>query len=233
MSQPTSNIEQELIIGRLLGYTMPPDQAAEVSRELVGQYGSAAAVIESAPEDIASLCGIPLRSAQLICLLPDLARRCMRERIGPAPMLDSVEKAADYVRTLFIGAHYEQFYMLCLNDSFRLIEHQLVLKGTVSETPFYPRLIVEAALRSKSCAVIFAHNHPGGTKSFSIPDIDSTRQAMEILGNVNVLLLDHLLAAGREVLSLRRRGFFAEDEWLKYASNRPKASAWIDNKRND
>jgi len=167
------------------------------------------------------------RSAQLICLIPGIACRCRREQFGKAPLIDSLEKARRYIGTLFLDARYERFYMLCLDRSLRLTACQMMLQGTVGEIPFYPRLVAELALRAGAFAAILAHNHPGGTASFSSADMTCTKDAASLLRNLDVLLLDHLLYAKRRVYSIRERRLANEGEWFTDERSRAFADRWI------
>ncbi|NLG24563.1 MAG: hypothetical protein GX558_04360 [Clostridiales bacterium] len=220
--------ERELApIAALLRMTMPPQGAEAAAERLIAQYGRAAAVFEADPEELTSPGGLTMRQAQLLCAIPPLAGRCLRERLGPTPILNTLPAASAFVGTLFIGARYEQFYLICLDGAGRLLTLKLVQQGTVGETPFYPRLVVELALRARAHAVIFAHNHPGGTPHFSPGDLDCTRRAARLMSMINVTPLDHLLSAGNEVVSLRRRQFIPEAEWLASSPDRPLCEKWL------
>ena len=202
-----------MYIKQLLARVIGEEEAAMRADVLMRQYGSAGAVVESTPEDLAAVSGLSVRAAQLLCLLPSLARRCHLESFGKSPALVNFDKSSEYAKALFIGARFEQFYMLCLDKARRLIDYRMIRQGTVSETPFDLRSITETALRLDARAVIFAHNHPSGVSAFSIGDIASTRSAIPLLNALNIPLLDHLLVAGNEVSSLRRKRLIADEEW--------------------
>jgi len=202
-----------MYIKQLLTRVTGEETAVMHADVLMRQYGSAGAVVESTPEDLAAVSGLSVRAAQLLCLLPPLARRCSLEAFGKSPVLADYDKSSEYAKALFIGARFEQFYMLCLDKAHRLINCRMIRQGSVSETPFDLRSITETALRLDARAVIFAHNHPSGVSAFSISDIASTKSAIPLLNALNIPLLDHLLVAGNEVSSLRRKRLIADEEW--------------------
>ena len=63
-------------------------------------------------------------------------------------------------------------------------------------------LILDEACREG----ILCHNHPKGTAAFSDADLDATRSVRAGLGVLGVVLSDHLLVAGREVISMKKLG---------------------------
>ena len=92
----------------------------------------------------------------------------------------------------------------------------------------HERLIMESALRVQSGAVIFCHNHPAGRKFFSETDVSSTIAAMEVLEKINVAMLDHLLVARGEIVSLRRMHYIPENVWTNSGTLAIPFSRWIE-----
>ena len=76
----------------------------------------------------------------------------------------------------YLREEYEVFYVICLDSQNRVNYAEMVHEGTINESPVYPRLIVETALRHKANSVILAHNHPGGSLNPSKADVDATRR---------------------------------------------------------
>jgi len=54
--------------------------------------------------------------------------------------------------------------------------------------------------------VILAHNHPSGQPEPSPADLDLTQELSQILQMVDIRLLDHLIVAGHQAVSLAERG---------------------------
>lgn len=68
------------------------------------------------------------------------------------------------------------------------------------------RAIVRDALALDAVAAILAHGHPSGDASPSAADLAFTRRLARTLRDVDVTLVDHLIFAGADVVSLRARG---------------------------
>jgi DNA repair protein RadC len=69
----------------------------------------------------------------------------------------------------------------------------------------HPREVFKPAVIGSSAAVVLVHNHPSGDPEPSEEDLSITKrlvQAGELLG---ITVLDHVIVAGRGVVSLRAR----------------------------
>ena len=68
------------------------------------------------------------------------------------------------------------------------------------------REVINAALRHHAKAVILVHNHPTGEIEPSRVDIDMAAELMTALSLVMITLHDHLIAAGKTVVSFKSLG---------------------------
>jgi DNA repair protein RadC len=152
--------------------------------------------------------------AQLLDLIPDLARLMMREEFGNFPRLNCLAAAGDYLKTLYIGIPIEQFYALCLDESGKLIRCELLQKGSVDETPFYLDTLLQSVIVSGASSVVLSHNHPGGTPHPSNADISCTITAISALYSIGIQMLDHIIIADNQVISLRRGGYISSGVWI-------------------
>ncbi len=88
----------------------------------------------------------------------------------------------------------------------RLIDCQELFRGTIDGASVHPREIVKEALQRNSAACILVHNHPSGVAEPSQADELITQRVKEALALVDIRVLDHLIVAGAEVISMAERG---------------------------
>ena len=74
--------------------------------------------------------------------------------------------------------------------------------------------IVETALGANASAVVLAHNHPSGVAIPSGEDIQTTRRIAMALQAVDVQLVDHLVVADADYVSMVQSGIRIEDIML-------------------
>ena len=67
-------------------------------------------------------------------------------------------------------------------------------------------VIVCATLLTSASAVILAHNHPSGVAVPSSSDEAATRQVAEALRTIGVRLVDHIVVADRDFVSMADSG---------------------------
>ena len=102
----------------------------------------------------------------------------------------------------------EVVYMLCLDAKCKAIGCRLLFRGSVNSAVVNVRTAVENALRYKATSVIIAHNHTSGLAIPSREDKATTRRLYDALAAVDVKLVDHIIVAEGDFVSLADSGYF-------------------------
>ena len=132
------------------------------------------------------------------------ARRALRVRRGTA--FTSPADTGDFLRLKLGTLEHEVFAVVFLDNRHRLIEYRELFRGTIDNTTVYPREVAKEALALNAAAVILAHNHPSGVAEPSQADELITHRLKDALAIVDIRVLDHLIVAGAQVVSLAERG---------------------------
>jgi DNA repair protein RadC len=135
----------------------------------------------------------------------ELARRAAHEELARQPIC-SPDAAKDYLRMKFGCQPHESFVVMFLDVKNRLIDHQEMFIGTLTQTSVHPREVVKAALRRNASGVLLAHNHPSGVCEPSDADLRLTSALVQALGLIDVRVLDHFVVAGSHVHSFAEHG---------------------------
>lgn len=88
---------------------------------------------------------------------------------------------------------FEQFKILLLNQSSKVLGIYEVSSGGISGTVVDLRLIFAAALKANAVSLIMLHNHPSGSTKPSEADKQITRKVREAGSLLDIKLLDHLI----------------------------------------
>ncbi|MFM1990367.1 MAG: hypothetical protein RJA99_3324 [Pseudomonadota bacterium] len=120
--------------------------------------------------------------------------------------LSSPREVREYLSLRLFALQHEVFVVLLLDARNRLIEARELFRGTLTQTVVYPREVVKAALVGNAAAVILAHNHPSGLAEPSQADRHLTDALRRALATVDVMVLDHLIIAGRKTYSFAEHG---------------------------
>ncbi len=131
-----------------------------------------------------------------------LSRRLKR----PGACLNDPDTIKQYLMMRYVGMDYEVFSVLFLDAGNRLIAHEDMFRGTLTQTSVYPREVVIAALKHNAAAVLFCHNHPSGDAQPSRSDELLTQTLKAALCLVDVRVHDHFIVGSMETLSMAQRG---------------------------
>lgn len=129
--------------------------------------------------------------------------RSLRETHFDFPTPDAVKT---YLQLLLAGEQHERFAVLFLDVQNRLLAFETMSVGTLSQTSVYPREIVRSALAHGAAAVILSHNHPSGSVQPSRADQALTQTLKTTLALIDVRVLDHVIVAPGEALSMAEKG---------------------------
>lgn len=189
VTPPYSMLSDNELLQKLIGVR----QARKLYR------GSLAPLFAAAHED-----GTP---SEKCVVARELVKRWIGEELHSGCVLTQPEAVRDFLQIHFGQQPYESFVTLYLDTMNRLIQVEELFRGSISETPVYPREIVKSALRLNAGGVIFAHNHPNHEAKPSPEDRTLTKLLTKALALVDVQVLDHLIVAPASTYSFAERKY--------------------------
>ena len=189
----------------LLYYAIPRRDTNELAHRLLTRYGSLAALLQAPEEHLQRTEGIGESAAVFLKLVPAFVYKAQRSA-GQETVLNSTEKAGRYLLARFAGERNEVIYQLCLDRKGKLLACKRLSEGGSAAAELNIRRLVENALLSSASAVILSHNHPSGIALPSREDYATTQQAQDALRTIGVELLDHIIVAEDDYVSLADSG---------------------------
>lgn len=100
----------------------------------------------------------------------------------------------------------EQFKVMLLDRNNRCLGIANISSGGVSGTYVDSKLVYVAAIKSRACNIIVAHNHPSGNLKASNPDLLLTNKLHQAGKLLDLPLLDHLIITDESYTSLADQG---------------------------
>jgi len=177
-----------------------------IAHELLQRFGSLGQIFLASERELMSVNGVGSRTAKFITQIPAIAGIYSRATMGTAPILDSAEKLGDYAITLFGGKLTEDVYILSLAANKRLLRHDRIASGGVSDAPIYVRNVIDIAVSNKAHSLVLAHNHPSDELLPSNDDIVVTKKVSAALAAMDVKLIDHIIVSGKKYISMKKSG---------------------------
>lgn len=130
-----------------------------------------------------------------------LARRC-----APGEAMVSPATVKQYLTVRAALHRREVFGCMFLDAKNCILACEDLFMGTLSETAVHPREVVRRCLELGAAAVILTHNHPSGNTTPSRSDEQITSRLKTALELVEVRVLDHVITAGGNALSMAETG---------------------------
>ena len=178
----------------------------KVNEEGSGGFDGIAGLLNATADDLQRIKGLgPAKRAELVAVL-ELARRALAQRLSERTVLATPEAMRQYLQLQLASRPYEVFAVLFLDAGMRMITLEEMFRGTLAQTSVYPREVVLKALHFKASHVVLAHNHPSGSAQPSPADESLTRTLQAALALIDVQVLDHIIVAPGEALSMSDRG---------------------------
>lgn len=145
------------------------------------------------------------KRAQLLAVM-ELARRALAQQLKIRAVFESPQAVKNYLQLHIARRAHEVFGVLFLDAQNRLIAMEELFRGTLTQTSVYPREVVLKALEHHAAAVVLTHNHPSGTVQPSRADEALTQTLKAALALVDVRVLDHVIVAPGQALSMAEKG---------------------------
>lgn len=178
----------------------------QLAQELLDGFEGIAGLLQSGQDALKRIKGLgPAKRAELLAVL-ELARRALAQQLRARSALDTPEVVKHYLQLHLAAKPHECFAVLFLDSQHRLLALEELFRGTLAQTSVYPREVVLRALHHHAAAVVLAHNHPSGSVLPSRADDLLTRNLQNALALVDVRVLDHVIVAPGQALSMAERG---------------------------
>ncbi len=208
LQQGLDGFAEHEVLELLLFYAQPRADMNPIAHALIDRFGSFANVLDADPAELAKVKGVGKTSIALIKLAPELGRYYLASRGKTNDVLNSTERAGTYFIPRFLGKKTEEVWIVALDDKRKVIRPACIsTHGIVNAVHISMRKIVSEALSADAVGVILAHNHPGGNALPSDSDKLITMQVHRALEMVNVQLVDHIVVADDDFVSMADSGF--------------------------
>jgi len=132
-----------------------------------------------------------------------------RRRVGEELVLNKITSSKsvfEIMQPILGDLHQEEFWVLFLNNSNKVLIKQQLSKGGITGTLVDVRLLMKKALEIGATALIACHNHPSGTLKISEADKQITNKIKIACISLDIKLLDHLIITEKDYTSFADEG---------------------------
>ena len=169
-------------------------------------FDGIAGLLHATSDDLKRIKGLgPAKRAELVAVL-ELSRRALAQQLKERTIFATPDAVKHYLQLHLAAKPHEVFAVLFLDVQNRLLALEELFRGTLTQTSVYPREVVLRALHHQASSVVLAHNHPSGTVQPSRADEMLTQTLKTTLALIDVRVLDHVIVAPGEALSMAEKG---------------------------
>ena len=156
--------------------------------------------------DLCQYNGIGEAKAISILAACELGKRRQAESPEERPMLDTATRTYNYMRPVMQDLDVEEFWLLLLNQNYRLVKKIRISHGGITETAVDVRIIIREAVLANATILTVCHNHPSGSLTPSRADEELTRTIKRACELMRIKFSDHLIITDGAYYSFHEQG---------------------------
>ncbi|MDY3778783.1 MAG: JAB domain-containing protein [Candidatus Limousia pullorum] len=192
--------EPHEVLEMILFYAVPRVDTNPLAHRLIDHFGSLAGVFDASISQLMDF-GLSKNAAVFISMIPKISRIYIDDKRQKRQVITR-DMLGEYFQDKFIGRTEEYIVALFLDAKGRELSCVPISSGNFSAATVPYEKIINLAILSRAKSVALAHNHPSGSVLPSEKDIDVTYTLSEKLETMSLSLLDHIIIASDEYLSI-------------------------------
>ncbi len=207
ISKGTSSLSDAELLGILISSGTKDKSAVDLGRELLNMVNNNLNSLgKLSINDLTKLHGIGSARAVTIAAALELGRRRKLAEVPESFQIKCSKDVADIFQPLLSDLQHEEFWILFLNRSNRVISRMKLSQGGISGTVTDVRIVMKRAIEYLASGIIVCHNHPSGNLNPSESDTKITQKIKEAGNLMDIQLLDHLIITDNDYYSFADNG---------------------------
>jgi DNA repair protein RadC len=203
----TSTLSDAELLGILISSGTKDKSAIDLGRELLAMVNNNLNSLGKLTiADLTKIHGIGNARAVTIAAALELGRRRKLTEIPNVVQIKCSKDVADIFQPILSDLLHEEFWILFLNRSNRVINRMKLSQGGISGTVTDVRMVMKKAIECLASGIIVCHNHPSGNLNPSESDSTITRKIKEAGNLLDIQLLDHLIISDKDYYSFADNG---------------------------
>ena len=195
------------LLAILIGSGTPGTSAVELMQQVLADCNNN--LNSLGKMTIRELCeynGVGPAKAITILAACELGKRRQEEKPEERPALDTATKIYNHMQPVLQDLNVEEFWVLLLNQHYRLIRKMRISSGGITETSVDIRIIIKEAVLANATILAVCHNHPSGSLAPSKADEELTKAIQRACELMRIHFMDHVILTDGQYLSFHEIG---------------------------
>jgi DNA repair protein RadC len=207
LQKGTASLSDAELLAILISSGTKDKSAVDLGRELLQMANNNLNNLgKLAIGDLKKLHGIGSARAVTIAAALELGRRRKLADAENVIQIRCSKDVADIFQPLLSDLQYEEFWILFLNRSNKVINRMKLSQGGISGTVTDVRMVMKNAIESLASGIIVCHNHPSGNLNPSESDSKITQKIKDAGNLMDIQLLDHIIISEKDYYSFADNG---------------------------
>ena len=203
---PSALSDAELL-AILVGSGSPKEDAVTLMKRILGDCKNNLNTLgKRSIHDLCQYNGVGPAKAITIMAACELGKRRQAEKPEERPDLGTATRIYNYMHPKMQDLDTEEFWLLLMNQNFRLIREQKIAHGGISEVAVDVRILLKEALLCNATIMAVCHNHPSGNLRPSQADNNLTRSIQRACQVMRIHFMDHIIITDGAYYSYSEEG---------------------------
>ncbi len=212
LAKGVGSLSDAEIIAILIGSGNRNETAVELSKRILSSADNNLSQFSRLNiNDLTKFNGIGEAKAISIVAAMELGKRRKISEILQKPKITDSRDVFEIFSNIIGDVPYEEFWVLFLNRSNKIIDKQKISQGGVHGTTADIKLILKNAIEKLASGIILCHNHPSGNLMPSKLDVEITNKVAKAAEYIDTQLLDHVIVSDKEYFSFADKGMLVHN----------------------
>ena len=203
-TEALSNAE---LLAILIGSGSTDESAVELMKRMLADCNNNLNTLgKKTIHDLCEYKGIGEAKAITILAACELGKRRQAETPEERPDLGTATKIYRHMHHLMQDLDVEEFWVLLMNQHYRLIKKARISHGGITETAVDIRIIIREAVLANATILAVCHNHPSGNLTPSRADDELTKSIQKACELMRIHFMDHIIVTDGQYYSYHELG---------------------------
>ena len=182
------------LLAILIGSGSPKEDAVSLMKRILADCNNNLNTLgKKSIHDLCQYNGVGPAKAITIMAACELGKRRQMETAEERPDLGTATRIYNHMHPVMQDLDVEEFWILLMNQNYRLIKKLRIAHGGISEVSVDIRIIIREAVLCNATILAVCHNHPSGNLRPSRDDDNLTKSIQLACNVMRIKFLDHVI----------------------------------------
>ena len=195
------------LLAILIGSGSTKESAVDLMKRIMADCNNSLNTLgKMSVNDLCQYNGVGPAKAITILAACELGKRRQMETPEERPDLGTATRIYNHMRPVMQDLDVEEFWVLFLNQQYRLIKKLRIARGGITATTVDIRLIIREAVLCNATQLVACHNHPSGGIMPGDKDDKLTISIIKACQLMDIRFADHVIVTDGHYYSYREEG---------------------------